>query len=126
MASRRRALRDTSRRWQDEQLGLLARKTYAELDALPPKTPLPCPQQLKGLILFFEASIGPSFEMLPDGRVIRDHSEEEEDAVVEQAPWMGRTGLPEDLERELPRYVRREFGESVFDDESLRAMMRVP
>jgi hypothetical protein len=31
--------------------------------------------------------------------------------LVEVAPWFGRTGLPEHDERELPRYLRREFGE---------------
>jgi hypothetical protein len=42
-------------------------------------------------------------------------------SVVEEAPWFGRTGLEDDLERELPRYLRREFGESIFDEDSLKA-----
>jgi hypothetical protein len=136
--------REASERWQSEQLGILERKTYAELAALAAKTPLPAPRHLPGLqyyvsrkpgdkggieisvrqytrFLLFESSIGPSFEMLPDGRVIREPSPDEEESVVEDAPWIGRTGLPEDLERELPRYLRREFGESVFDDGSLKA-----
>jgi hypothetical protein len=46
---------------------------------------------------------------------------EREDQIVEEASWFGRTGLPEDLERELPRYLRRELGETIFDDGSLKA-----
>ncbi len=44
-----------------------------------------------------------------------------EDEVREAADWIGKTGLPEDLERELPRYLRREFGQSLFDEGSLKA-----
>jgi hypothetical protein len=44
-----------------------------------------------------------------------------ERTVMEQAPWIGRTGLDESLERELPKYLRREFGESLLDDSSLKA-----
>lgn len=50
---------------------------------------------------------------------------EREEAVVEEAPWFGATGLSDELERELPRYLRREFGESVFDDDSLKASQLV-
>jgi hypothetical protein len=38
-----------------------------------------------------------------------------EEAAVEEAPWIGRTGLDEATERELPRYLRREFGEFLED-----------
>lgn len=31
--------------------------------------------------------------------------------LVEVAPWFGKTGLSEEYERELSRYLRREFGE---------------
>jgi hypothetical protein len=96
MSKRTRKLLDASSRWQDEQLGILERKTYAELAALPPRTPLPCPLHLKGLKFHVsrkpgdnggveisvreytrflntsEGSAGPSFEMLPDGSVIHD------------------------------------------------------
>lgn len=41
--------------------------------------------------------------------------------VVEEASWFGKTGLDEATERELPHYIRREYGESVFDEDSLRA-----
>ena len=44
-----------------------------------------------------------------------------EDATTEDAHWIGTTGLDEDTERELPRYLRREFGESLFDKGSLKA-----
>ena len=46
---------------------------------------------------------------------------EKEEQVVEQADWFGKTGLPEAVERELPRYLRREFGQSIFEKGSLRA-----
>lgn len=40
--------------------------------------------------------------------------------LVEVAPWFGRTGLSDEDERELSRYLRREFGE-VGADDGLRA-----
>lgn len=46
---------------------------------------------------------------------------EREEAFLEDAPWFGRTGLGDEVERELPRYLRREFGESVFDEDALKA-----
>jgi hypothetical protein len=39
----------------------------------------------------------------------------------ESAEWFGKTGLSEDIERELPRYLRREFGESLSEPTSLKA-----
>jgi len=39
----------------------------------------------------------------------------EEDATLEVAPWIGTTGLDEAIERELPQYLRREFGEFLED-----------
>jgi hypothetical protein len=44
-----------------------------------------------------------------------------EDDTVEVADWFGRTGLDEGTERELPRYLRREFGEFLDDPEGLKA-----
>lgn len=44
-----------------------------------------------------------------------------EEATREQAGWFGNTGLDEDMERELPRYLRREFGEFMHDEGSLQA-----
>lgn len=46
---------------------------------------------------------------------------EREEVFLEDAPWFGRTGLGDEVERELPRYLRREFGESVFDEDALKA-----
>ena len=46
---------------------------------------------------------------------------EAEHQVIEEAPWFGKTGLDEDTERHLPRYLRLEFGESLFDQDSLKA-----
>lgn len=39
-----------------------------------------------------------------------------EQALQEEAPWFGQTGLDEADERELPRYLRREYGEDIFSD----------
>ena len=46
---------------------------------------------------------------------------EKEEQVVEMAPWFGKTGLSDTTERELPRYLRREYGQSLFDAGSLKA-----
>jgi hypothetical protein len=40
--------------------------------------------------------------------------------LVEVADWFGKTGLSDEDERELPKYLRREFGE-VGADDGLRA-----
>lgn len=45
----------------------------------------------------------------------------EEEKVLETADWIGRTGLDEETERELSRYLRRELGESLFDEGALKA-----
>ncbi len=44
-----------------------------------------------------------------------------EEQIVEVANWFGKTGLPDDTERELPRYLRREYGQSIFDKGALTA-----
>jgi hypothetical protein len=44
-----------------------------------------------------------------------------EEEVREEADWFGRTGLSDALERELPRYLRRELGQSLFDADSMQA-----
>ena len=41
--------------------------------------------------------------------------------VPESADWFGKTGLGEQTERELPRYLRREFGEERGDAWALHA-----
>ena len=41
---------------------------------------------------------------------------DDDDAVREEADWFGTTGLSEEDEREIPRYLRREFGESLSED----------
>jgi hypothetical protein len=46
---------------------------------------------------------------------------EAEARTIEVADWMGRTGLDEATERELPRYLRREFGEFLGDPKGLKA-----
>lgn len=44
-----------------------------------------------------------------------------EENTIELADWFGRTGLDDATERELPRYLRREFGEFLDDPEGLKA-----
>ena len=69
----------------------------------------------------------PSPKRLPHGRTLMVAVQERqagmyrEYQVIEEAPWFGATGLPDETERELPRYLRREFGESVFDAQSIKA-----
>jgi hypothetical protein len=41
--------------------------------------------------------------------------------TIESAPWFGTTGLTEDIERELPRYLRREFGKTLFEPGAIKA-----
>jgi hypothetical protein len=41
--------------------------------------------------------------------------------VIETASWIGNTGLDEETERELAHFIRREFGESIYDEGSLKA-----
>ena len=47
----------------------------------------------------------------------RQTLQEQENQIMEQAPWFGTTGLDEAWERELPHYLRREYGESLLEDE---------
>ncbi len=44
-----------------------------------------------------------------------------ENNIQEEADWFGQTGLGEDIERELPFYLRLEFSESLNDEDSLKA-----
>jgi hypothetical protein len=44
-----------------------------------------------------------------------------DEAVVESAPWFGRTGLTDEVERELPRYIRREFGRMLSEPGAIKA-----
>ncbi len=44
-----------------------------------------------------------------------------EETLIEAADWIGTTSLDEDIERELPKYLRREFGERLLDEGSLKA-----
>lgn len=44
-----------------------------------------------------------------------------EETVVEVAPWFGTTGLPDDVEREISKYLRREFGELLLEEGSFKA-----
>ena len=39
----------------------------------------------------------------------------------EHASWFGKTGLSEETENELAHYLRRELGESVYDEDGLKA-----
>ncbi|MCP2040231.1 hypothetical protein L1281_000813 [Neisseria sp. HSC-16F19] len=51
-------------------------------------------------------------KLLASGR----ERQQREEALREEAPWFGRTGLSDEDERELPRYLRREYGEDIFSD----------
>jgi hypothetical protein len=87
------------------------------------------------LTVVFLASLGACSQSPPDrvGKVDPNDPEfrrrvdarleemKKEEAVLEDAPWFGKTGLSEDQERELPRYLRREFGSLLSEPGSLRA-----
>lgn len=68
--------------------------------------------------LFAELPKSAEFQRLVAERMELQKRESE---LREDAPWFGKTGLDEAIERELPRYLRREFGESIFDEGSLKA-----
>lgn len=64
------------------------------------------------------------FTIRPDGKAQEDDftlSLNAEKKTKEKAPWIGKTGLGVSAERELPRYLRLEFGEFILDDDSLKA-----
>lgn len=70
------------------------------------------------LLLLFLALLFAAYRLLRRSRFGLDAALDDyarrravEDAALESASWFGRTGLPEADERELPRYLRREFGE---------------
>jgi hypothetical protein len=44
-----------------------------------------------------------------------------DNAIIELAPWFGTTGLSDETERELSRYLRREFGEFLDEPNALKA-----
>ena len=52
---------------------------------------------------------------------LQKRSYESEETVIEEASWFGTTGLPDEDERELPKYLRREFGELLLEEDSLKA-----
>jgi hypothetical protein len=102
MSSRPPELLQARREWLDAQLRQLEPKSYSELAALPRRTPLAAPPHLSSLkfyisrkqgenggvevsvreytrfLLIFEGSVGPSFEKLPDGTLIRENLEHDE------------------------------------------------
>lgn len=64
------------------------------------------------------------FEIHPDGMLVEDEAtrnQKAEDEIQEEAPWFGTTGLDEETEREVPRYLRLEYGEFILDEDSLKA-----
>lgn len=74
--------------------------------------------------LFATAGFTFQFGMQADGSLIEDEftrSQAAEDKVIEAAEWFGTTGLSEEIERSLPRYLRLEFGESLLDEYALQA-----
>lgn len=48
-------------------------------------------------------------------------AQERDAQVIEQASWFGSTGLDDEVERELPRYLRREFGRLLDEAGALKA-----
>jgi hypothetical protein len=65
----------------------------------------------------FDAAVNEYHEQIERADVARAA----EQSAREEAAWIGNTGLSEELERELPRYLRREFGETYGDEGTLKA-----
>lgn len=61
---------------------------------------------------------GPEFKKRVQARLAEMKKEE---SIREEASWFGKTGLPEDAESELPRHLRREFGQLLSQPGSLKA-----
>lgn len=89
-----------------------------------PEASFPLPK-IEGLALI-HASFGDHFFKFPDNTSksideITSELMEKENKKRERAKWFGKTGLDDETERELPRYLRREFGEILGDDGALKA-----
>ena len=61
------------------------------------------------------------FQSSDFGRIATRNKQKVEASFIESASWFGATGLPEAVERELPRYLRREFGQFVAEPGALKA-----
>jgi hypothetical protein len=132
--------------FQEEYLKQLKKNSYAELLALPEKQRIETPRRFGGwkvfllkkrgkngrvrieiegqkrFLLMFVSKYVLGFEVLKDGTIVNDDTlNSSEQEIEEAANWFGKTGLSEETERELPRYLRLEFGESVLDDDYLKA-----
>ncbi len=57
-------------------------------------------------------------EVIDDPDLIEERYTEQ---YLEEAEWIGKTGLPEEVEREVPAYIRMEQGEYYIDEESTHA-----
>jgi hypothetical protein len=103
MGTQRRELARSASKWQEAQLNTFAKRPFAELALMPQRTKLETPPHLKGLrlaverragsnggieisvkriwrsFLIFEGSVGPSFEMLPDGRILYPDTSADDD-----------------------------------------------
>lgn len=64
------------------------------------------------------------FYVLPNNQVTDDifiRNEIAEDTLLENADWFGKTGLTESEERNLPKYIRAEYGHLLTDDDGIKA-----
>lgn len=65
-----------------------------------------------------------NFYVLPNNQVTDDifiRNEIAEDTLLENADWFGKTGLTESEERNLPKYIRAEYGHLLTDDDGIKA-----
>ena len=77
---------------------------------------------LVALVLFIVLKFAPRWffrRMKLSEEYLRKRQSEEE--LHEEADWFGQTGLDEAVERELPRYLRRELHEFVDEPTGLKA-----
>lgn len=64
------------------------------------------------------------FYALPDGSITDDiftRNDVAEETIQEIADWFTTTGLTEEEERTLPKYVRYEYGDLLVDDDGMKA-----
>src|SRR4051812_47216331 len=103
MTTRTPELLNARSEWLDAHLRQLEFKSYSELALLPRRTALAAPPHLSGLkfyisrrpgdnggvqvsvreytrfLMIFEGSVGPSFEKLPDGAIVREDLQHDEE-----------------------------------------------
>jgi hypothetical protein len=72
-------------------------------------------------LAFRPFTVDPNDPAFKKGVQDRVEAMKKEETAREECSWFGKTGLSEEDERQLPRYLRREFGMSLSSPEALKA-----